>query len=344
MFLFFNATMNYSYNLNRTDQQSKNTLDTFISFIPLVIIVFALVFNTISFIIFRFHAEFKVMSSMVYLSFVTITYTLSLFVWNLNHFIGYNFNVYVENFGIFVCHFGTFIQYFSLESSAILLSMVTIDRYVTVMSIPGSSVSKLPFRTARSALFWSLGILATISLLNIHLLVIPRLKTNDSVGYNCYIYYNGFSLFPFWENVHLAIFTLIPFILMTIFNGLLIRSIITAGSTASQDKSKSNKMSQRKKRVTASLILVTGLFLVLTLPTSICFGFFYSYFINNHNGQRYLVILDCISFLNSSSLFFITFATNSKFRSVIWNYLKNFREIYINKSENRTVCNYIITK
>lgn len=301
---------------NKTNSNSVVQADyffQFLTYLPLAIIVLGVVCNTISLLIFRLHRDFKSMSLMIYLSFVTVTDTFSLFVWNVDNFLIYNFNLLIETFNEPVCHISTFIQYFSLQSSAVLLTMATIDRYFTVISFPGSFASKLPFRTTKSALYWSLVVLAFISVLNSHVLIFPRRKTSSSLGFNCQLYSTGFRTLT-WEKVHLAVFSVIPFFLMTIFNGLLIKNAFMTGSRKATSNTRS---SQKKKRVTISLVLVTIFFLVMTLPASIFFGYFYDYYIKQPYGPSLLIIMDSLSFLHSSSIFFITLATNTKFRNVL---------------------------
>lgn len=137
----------------------------------------------------------------------------------------------------------------------------------------------------------------------------------------CYSYKDGYEIFPNWENIHLAIYNLIPFCIMTIFNGLLIRNVLLVNLTHSKDNSNNssqNAKSMRKKQtLTIALIFVTILFLVMTLPSSIIFGFFFDFF-DQHLGQSFLLMVDHLSFTNNASLFFISMITNAKFRNVIF--------------------------
>lgn len=317
-------------NTNSSSNQNQKPIDyLYLTFthIPLVLIALGVVGNTVTFLMLRLHREFKSMSSMVYLSFVCVTDTLSLFVWNLDNYLYYNLKFYIEALNESVCKVTSFQQYFSLQSSALILSMVTIDRYVTVISVPGSLPSRLPFRTPKSALFWSLIICFIIALINSHVMVFPRLKTAKKSGnvtkysFECRTYENGFRLFPFWENIHLFIFSVIPFILMTIFNGLLIKNVMNSAKSLKFTSTSSNSI-KKKTRVTISLVIVTILFLVMTLPGSIFYSFLYTYFSGVSNGQLVLICMDSLSFMNSASLFFITLATNSKFRLVFCNDVK----------------------
>ena len=61
-----------------------------------------------------------------------------------------------------------FIQYSSLQISAWLLCLLTIDRYVTIMASPGSIYKKLPFSTPKTAFYWSIGIISFFVILNGH--------------------------------------------------------------------------------------------------------------------------------------------------------------------------------
>lgn len=190
-------------------------IDLVLSFIPLVIIGCGLITNTICFFVFRFSDQFKTMSSMVILSFVVILDTLSLFDWNLNHYLQPNFGFSMEYLNLFTCKFVLFIQYFSLQSSAFLLSFVSIDRFVTIRKIPGSIYSRLPFGTVKSAFFWSMGIVLAIFILNMHILILNgyykdpviRLRnvTVGNITYTepyvyqkaklvCYVYKTGFTV------------------------------------------------------------------------------------------------------------------------------------------------------
>lgn len=225
-----------------------------VSFIPILIIIIGVLGNSASFLIFRFHKDINGISSMVYLSFIAITDTLSLFLWNLDHFTEINFHLSIENFSIVSCRIGVFIQYTSLQSSAFLLSMVCIDRYIFIKSLPNSFLSRLPFRTARSATIWSLVIIGVIGTINSHILLfagVYEIKVFQNLTemrqekyFVCYKYENGFSLSKVWETVHLFIYNLIPFAIMIVFNILIIKNIIIS-SIGKSLKSYSKSLKKR---------------------------------------------------------------------------------------------------
>ena len=159
--------MNASTNLNK----SSIYISPFISHLNLVTISLGLIGNTICFIIFRFHSSFKKMPSMVFLSFVAVSDTIALFEWNLNHFTYLAFDLDLPGINLAICRLLDFTQYCTLQTSALILSVMCIDRYITVVAMPGSFLHKLPFRTNRTAFCWSSGIVLFTICLNFHMLL-----------------------------------------------------------------------------------------------------------------------------------------------------------------------------
>jgi hypothetical protein len=223
-------------------------------------------------------------------------------------------NFLFEFFNIASCKIFVFIQFFSLESSGFLLSMLSVDRYISVISIPGSFASRLPFRTPKSAHLWSCVIIGLVFILNCHILILngyyeQTFEKNQTISkLICYKNINGFQLNPLWENVHLILYSLIPFIIMIVFNILLIKKISSIKN--------SNKGSVIRN--IKSILAITFLFLIMTLPSSVSYVFF-----QQTSPKMVLLLLDDLSFLNNSILFFSFFLTNLKFRKIIFDLFNN---------------------
>jgi hypothetical protein len=315
---------NYSTS-NILKEDNKLTLKI-VSLLGPIIIINGVIGNTAAFFLFRFNKDLQKMTSFVYLSFVAITDTLSLFVWNLNHFLGPYFNITIENLNLFNCKFFSFIQFFSLQSGGILLCMVCIDRYVTVAAMPGSFLSKLPFRTKKSALIWSLLILILIFILNSHLIVLNRLdiyKTQNvsinhtviTKGFYCYIYQTGFMIFPYWENVNLVLKCMIPFLIMIVFNSMLLKKIYKPKSHRESKYSSSNQKNQSKaNQLTYSLMILSMLYIICVTPSSLMYGY-----LSSHFDVTILYLSDFLAFFYNANLFAICFLTNIKFRQAVYN-------------------------
>lgn len=161
--------MNFNSSAIAHQQQQQTISKYLVAYLSIVIIVFGTVGNMFSFLIFRFHSSFRKFPSMVLLSSVAITDTLALYSWNLNHYSNLLWGIDILFTTLAGCRFFNFLQYTSMQISALTLSIVCIDRYVTVMAMPGSFLRKLPFRTFKTSFSWSIGIVVFCVLLNSHL-------------------------------------------------------------------------------------------------------------------------------------------------------------------------------
>jgi hypothetical protein len=230
------------------------------------------------------------------------------------------------------CKLLVFIQFFSLQSSAWLLTIVTIDRYITVASKPGSFMHKLPFKTKKSAVLWSLAILMLLLIFNLHIIIFDRItffkpsniSTNDTAMLTvneehvaCYHYKNGFELFPTWEIIHVGVYSIVPSLIMLVANVLLIYKMIFNGHN------KKTIAYYKKRNLSISIIMMSFLYILMTLPGSVSFAFFIVEFRSNRYLTIVLNTLDCIVFLNHSIILIKCFIVNSKFRNFIIRFLRN---------------------
>lgn len=320
-------------------------IEKIISFFPIIIIILGLIGNTICFLMFRFSSKFNKIPSMVFLSFVAIFDTISLFEWNLNRFLYPNFLFALENLNLFSCKLVIFIQVFSLHSSANLLSLMCVDRFVSIKAIPGSFYSRLPFSTVKSSFIWSLFITIIMFLFNIHVLIFNGnyIKINEkniteleyingttfnkfnlfNQSENCYWYSENFKIVPTLDRINFIVYNLIPFSLMVVFNVLLIvTTLIENKSSKYLSNKKALKSMRKKRRLTISILSISLAFILMTAPSSMVFGFFSQDIIKIKNGLLILNILDSIAFLFHSSLFFNCFITNIKFRKFCIGFFK----------------------
>lgn len=330
-----------------------------ISYLPWLPIFLGLIGNSLCFLIFRFSKEFNKIPSMVYLSFIAIFDTLSLFEWNLNHFLRPNFNFEIEFISLFNCKFLVFLQYYSLQCSGVLLSIMSIDRFFTVILTPANFINKLPFSTVKSAYIWCILISCTLFILNSHILILngyynpPYLQnetfTNkfgnetilnqtiwvESDFNNCYKYTTKFELFPTWDSIHMFIYSFIPFVLTLVFNMLLIYKSILFRPKSLDSKNK--EAANKKRKLSVSLLSITFAFIALTMPSTLAYGYFYNQIVVSfRHGIYILYFLDFIAFMYHASLFFNCFLTNFKFRYFILKlFLRNTGK-KVNKTEVTT--------
>ena len=303
------------------------------SCIPLLIIAVGLVGNIWSFVIFRFHPEMKRISSMMILSFISIYDLLSLWGWNLNHFIDPMFHIRIENTGRFECKFFNFVQVVTIQASAILLAYLSIDRYFLINSMPGSFISRLPFGTTRSSLVTSIILSLIVVVYNLNVFIysefsfIPENSSNLTNSSHlvplCYLYKPERKMAAIMDIASLFMGCFLPFVLMVIFNSLIIRTIRKLKSNHEHHKSPGcdssrDKSLRKMHKTTLSLLAISVLFVVMSFPSKLAFGFFNQYFTETGYDYELLRFLDNISFAYNSSLFLLCFITNIKFRKAVY--------------------------
>lgn len=135
------------------------------------------------------------------------------------------------------------------------------------------------------------------------------------------------KVWPQWNAIHLFLYNFIPGLIMIVFNFLLIyTTLMPSRSTANKNVRRPSatdlRDKKKKKKLTISLVVVTTAFVVLTFPSTICWGYLSDIFYTWPYGVMVLNILDYFSFANHASLFFFTFISNYKFRRVIYYYFK----------------------
>ena len=319
-----------------------------ISLIPILIILLAIIGNLSSFFIFRFNQELKKITSMVYLSFIVIIDIFTLFTWNLDIFLRPYYGINIEDINLFTCRFFTFLQFFSQQSSAFLMSLVSIDRYKSTSLISTSSGTRQSFGTIKSAIKWSFLICLSIAIINSHFLFLngfynsPTLRnqtitsfingtevnvTLESAfmepGVNCYYYVSrNFKITnDLWNYVNLFFYCLIPGGFTVIFNILLITKT-TKYKNCTKMNSSLIKSLKRKQKTTFTLLAISFASILMSFPATVYYMLIYhriskEFIYANEIGA----VLNFISFFNNASVFFNCFITNFKFRKIVLNFI-----------------------
>lgn len=136
-------------------------------------------------------------------------------------------------------------------------------------------------------------------------------STTNTTTFNCLRFSNGFKLSS-WDQVNIVFYIAIPFLVMFTFNSLLILNI-----KRRLNNQESNKSAAKRRNLTISLLVLCFLFIVMTAPATILFAYFYQPMIDSI-GLASLYMIDDISFLNNSMLFFVCFISNRKFRKTVF--------------------------
>lgn len=143
---------------------------------------------------------------------------------NFNFFYKYQVNQYNQNLeeqSLFLCRYVSFMAYFSMQTSAWLLTAISIDRYLIVTNLNWKQ------KYSRSLRF-NLGVILAM-VFSIALINLPVVFLNGNVKYpsdprkririECYTS----SYVVFWQRFTLLLECLFPLLLMILFNYLLIK-------------------------------------------------------------------------------------------------------------------------
>jgi hypothetical protein len=130
------------------------------------------------------------------------------------------------------------------------------------------------------------------------------------------------SWYNTWGKVHTFTYSIVPFVILLVFNILLILEV----STSRVSQSSANSSSSRKKvQMSVTVIVLAVSFIVLTLPGAVISGFFFGTFIVTNEGYFLILLLDSITFSYHAFSFFILYFSNKKFSEV----LKSFSSLHI---------------
>lgn len=306
-----------------------------IGYIPFLVIIMGIVGNFLTFVVLRTSRTLKNQSSMVVFSYIAILDSTALFTWNLDTYFRIFHDFEYENLSLVYCRLMVFLQYFGIESSALLLSFISIDRYFTIASKPGSIYSRLPFGTSKTSFIWSSLLTIFIFAFNSHILVLngqtkildssnkTEFVNNSSI--HCYYYSPTFSMLFIFNTIQMTFYSIVPVVLMIIFNSLIIYKTACLGKYLNRNNLKLIRLYQKKRRLTISLIIITFMFLLMSLPSTIFFAFFFG---KNPYLDKFIGgLFDDIAFLHHASLFISLFLTNVYFRKAFCEKFKFWKKI-----------------
>lgn len=263
-------------------------------------------------------------STYSYLAVLAVMDLLVLYIGLLRMWIG-NFSIDVQDTSNYMCKIVNFLGFVSSHTSVWLIIAVTIERFIAV---------KCPLRapricTVNRARFVVLGIVTIICGINAHIFWTVELKQTQN-GYEC----EASEVYSkdIWPWVDAAIYSFVPFGIITVLNSLIIRQVLYARrkrsmmqhSQASAKYNKSTKQSHNRrsnesnKKLTIMLLTVSCTFLLTTLPMNALQ--IVSAIIGNVTGKRYAqvmlgrTIVELLMYMNHSINFFLYCATGRKFR------------------------------
>jgi len=234
-----------------------------LAYYPLFLIVSGIILNSLTFIILcrrRFRGT-KKQPTIHYMRTIAVFDVLALFGWNLQHYLVDIHGYSLETKTVSTCKFFSFFGYFTVQTTAWLRVFISLDRYLYL-----SRLNKTWFSHQRNVLLIIMIIIITLIIFNLHLMIFGCFELpNGDVSTNAPTY----QIFPLWDYINLGVYNFGPFILMMIFNIGIIYHLFYLRRTTTVRNSRIQHRS-----ISIALLTTTFLFLLMTLPASIVYGFF----------------------------------------------------------------------
>lgn len=214
-----NANYSHAIMMNSYGARDYFIIEKHLSILPILLTIFGTLGNTMAFYVLT-RKKLRVQSTMLYFASLTLMDTLSLYQWNFNFFYKYQINEHAENLenqSIFLCRYISFMANFSVQSSAWILAVITIDRYLIVTN----TYWKQKFsKNIRFNLAIIAFIIAFFALTNLPVTFLNGQvkQKNNKTRVECY----NTNFYIVWQKIVVLIDCVFPLALMIIFNGLLI--------------------------------------------------------------------------------------------------------------------------
>ncbi len=275
---------------------------TVFTYYPLCLTCVTTVLNSLTIII-LYQKVFRLRPTIRYMRAMAFVDMFLLYGWNLDHFFRLKFGFEVDRLTVVSCKLSTYLNHFLSQSSAWLRVWMCIDQFCTLNQVR----QRLAVHQHRRVISFIVFTFITIALINIHLPI-----------FSCYSYNNGtkiaggslyFRLYPAWNYINLALYNIIPFILMLVFNTLIIRHLILIKRTSTLQKSRI-----RHSSISIPILLSTFLFCIMTTPPAIIFAFFHKQVNSEIFRSLLLSLLDSVKYTYHSLPFFLYFITLIEFR------------------------------
>ena len=302
-------------------------------YIPPVLLVLGTIGNLLSFVIMA--KNMLKVSTYSYLAVLAIMDLLVLYIGLLRMWIG-AFALDIQHYSNLMCKTVTFLGYVSSVTSVWLIIAVTIERFIAV---------KFPLRAPRMcnvtrARIVIVTVIIAICLLNSHIFWTVELQPK---GHNVTTYVceaseqHAVLVSEVWPWVDAAVYSFVPFVIITILNILIVRQVLYARERRTKlqnielttnflrPKGSHKRPSESSKKLTCMLLAVSFTFLLTTLPMNLLL--IVNVFMNNDDSgdqqsmrKRYAhvtlarTVVELLMYVNHSVNFFLYCATGRKFR------------------------------
>ncbi|CAF1512333.1 unnamed protein product [Adineta steineri] len=275
------------------------------TYYPLCLTCVTTILNSLVIIIF-YQKVFRQRPTIRYMRVIAFVDIFLVYGWNLDHFFRLKFGFEVDRLSVLSCKLSTYFNHVLSQSSAWLRVWMCADRFYALNQVR----QRRAIHQHRRVIVLIISTFISITLINLHL---PIFSCYSYIHHNETKISGGsqhFQIYPTWNYINLALYNIIPFILMLIFNILIIRHLILIKRTSSIQKSRI-----RHTSISIPILVSAFLFCLMTTPPAIIFAFFHKV-IQSSIFQNYLLsLIDSIKYTYHALSFFLYFATLIEFRT-----------------------------
>ena len=298
-------------------------------YVPPILVILGTFGNIFSFIILKRKAMLK-FSTYFYLMVLAIADTLVLYIGLLRLWVGELTGYDLRDQADWLCKLTNVIGYTISDFSVWLIIAVTIERYIVVCyPLKANSYCNTP--RAKKVI---IGLLVSFFILNLHFFWTVQVVYYKHQGEHIPRCAGGPShkelVEDIWPWVDAMFYSFLPFVVILVLNGLIIRQVILAHRCRQELRSGSVYEQRRPShegstRLTAMLLTISLAFILTTLPMNIVN--IATAFWNQYANDLALVskfklartITELLMYTNHSMNFFLYCATGQKFRhQLVW--------------------------
>ncbi|CAF1135987.1 unnamed protein product [Adineta ricciae] len=260
--------MTYYKNNNSNTNASVDEHDyrnVFATYYPLFLVIMGTILNVLTYLILYrpiFRDSMR-QSTLYYMRAIAIFDILMLYGWNLDHFLYRAYGFMLQTWSIPTCKLGSFLNYFASQVSAWLRVSICFERCLAL-----NWPHKLSSYQSKNVLIIISCIVIVFTLINLHFILFAcYFNENGTMNLNARLY----QIYPLWDYINLVIYNCVPFILMVSFNSNVIYHLMRFRYVGAIQNARIQHRS-----ISITLIITTFLFLIMTIPATICYAFFYA--------------------------------------------------------------------
>lgn len=273
--------------------------------IPIILIVIGTIGNILCINYLLQRKQRRSRSTYIYLIFLFIADTLSLYQWNLNYVVmEFGNGKQLSDESLFLCRSIAFLSFYTLHLSAIFLTFVSIDRTLILWS----RYYRFNLTKRRQAFIISIIVCILLFSIDGFLLSFGIIDKNTN-NITCYYTLNN-NLLNFYQNIypwiHLIIMYIIPFIIMLIGIILIIIKLY--------NRRTNTRYFNQNQRLSLMLVFMCIVYMMLTLPNRLCFSIFYSDLLNHIYTDTVLLGSNTLLYTRNATNILLLYINSTKFR------------------------------